>query len=130
MRNLPVRLTKHSLERLKERFKLDRDAAQRFAERIVANGKIIYNLPSGIKIEHNGHANIFVISKDSRTSQEIILMITACNDDKSSEWIHYHHGERRNYTATKRSKINRGTAVNKCRDSKHHNLYYSEDDCA
>jgi len=132
MKNLPVKLTKHSYDRLKERFKLDREAALRLAKHIVAEGKIIYNLPTGIKIELNGHANIFVIVKDHYTRQETMLMITACNDDKSSEWVCYHHGERRNYTATKRSKINRGSAVNKCRDSKRHNHYIdeSEENCA
>lgn len=130
MRNLPVKLTDHSIMRIRKRFGLSQCAVLRLAEDVALKGKVLYSSPKSIKIEHNSYTYIFIRTLDRLDGKEVLLLITACNDDKSSEWIHYHHGERRTYTATKQSKINRGAAVNKGRGSKHHNLYYSENDCA
>jgi hypothetical protein len=132
VRNLPVKLSKHALARLKKRFKLNKEAAQRFAENVLKNGTIICDHMSKSKIDasnndragcitivHNGHTHIFAPSKDNKSGEDVILLVTSCNDDKSSEWTHFHHGERRQYAATKRSKINRGTPANKYTDLKH-----------
>lgn len=113
MRNLPVKLTNHSIMRIRKRFGLSQCAVLRLAEDVVLKGKVLYSSPESIKIEHNSHTYIFIRSLDRLDGQEVLLLITACNDDKSSEWTEYYHGEKRHFTATKRSKIHRGAAVSK-----------------
>lgn len=106
MQSLQVKLTHHAQKRLSKRLGIkSKEAAQRFAQDVVKNGKIVSGqLPSIIIVRHR-HSFIFAKSVDYRGAN-IMLMITACNDEKSSEWEWFQHGEVRKGRAIKKSKVN------------------------
>ena len=110
MQILPVKLTSHAQKRLSKRFGIkSKEATQRFAEDIVKNGTVIPMRSELITIVRRGHSFVFAKVEDSITHQPAMLMITACNDDKSSEWEHFYHGKMRKAKAIKQSKIQRKT---------------------
>jgi hypothetical protein len=107
MQSLPVRLTNHAQKRLAKRFGIrGEDAAQRAAEDIVRNGTIIPSQSECITIIRRGHSFVFVNTVDSNDIP-ILLMITACNDDKSSEWKTFHHGKVQKVKTIKQSYVHR-----------------------
>ena len=101
-----VKLTNHAQKRLSKRLGIKtKEAALRFAQDVVKNGKIVSGMPSPyITIVRHGASFVFAKSSDCR-GESILLMITACNDDKSSEWKCFHHGEVRKRIAVKKSKV-------------------------
>lgn len=106
MQSLQIKLTNHAQKRLSKRLGIKtKEAALRFAQDVVKNGKIVSGIPSPcITIVRHGAS--FVFAKSSYCNGErILLMITACNDDKSSEWKCFHHGEVRKRRAIKKSKV-------------------------
>lgn len=116
MEKFIVLLSNHSAERLKKRFGLKRSAALRLCCDVVNKGTIISHLSDArIRYELNGHTYIFAKIIDDVTCKDALIMVTACNEDKSSEWTHYVHGKECRFTATKRSKIQRGSPVTKKR---------------
>lgn len=107
MQIFPVKLTSHAQKRLSKRFGIkSKEAAQRFAEDIVKNGTAIPMRSKLITIVRRGHSFVFTQAVDAN-GIAILLMITACNDDKSSEWKCFHHGKMRKAKAIKQSKIQR-----------------------
>ncbi|MFA6188319.1 MAG: hypothetical protein WC680_03470 [Sulfuricurvum sp.] len=103
---LPVRLTSHAQKRLSKRFGIkSKEAAQRFADDIVKNGTVIPMRSELITIVRRGHSFVFAKVEDFITHQLAMLMITACNDDKSSEWKCFHHGKARKLNTIKQSKV-------------------------
>ena len=72
------------------------------------NGKIVLGQSSSIIIVRHGHSFVFVRSVVDSSGESILLMITACNDEKSSEWEWFHHGEVRKGKAVKKSKVYQG----------------------
>lgn len=128
LKDLPVRMTKHTVKRLRERFGLDKNAALRFSNNVVKKGHIVYSIDKNIKISKDGHSYIFVKSFDSKSNEDVLLMITALNEDKSREWNQYYHGEKRKASTIKASKINKNHPIAKNRDLKRDFLY--EEICA
>ena len=109
MQSLPVKLTHHAQKRLSKRLGIKtKEAASRFVQDVVKNGKIVSGESSSIIIVRHGHSFVFAKSLDCN-SESILLMITACNDAKSSEWEWFHHGEVRKGKAVKKSKVYGGT---------------------
>lgn len=108
MQSLQVKLTHHAQKRLSKRLGIKtKEATLRFAQDVVKNGRIIPTLQSPyITIVRHGSGFIFAKSVDY-SGENILLMITACNDDKSSEWEWFHHGEVRKGRAVKKSKVYR-----------------------
>ncbi|MDD5387438.1 MAG: hypothetical protein PHQ22_09625 [Sulfuricurvum sp.] len=108
-RVLQVKLTHHAQKRLSKRFGIKtKKAALRFAKDVVKNGEIIAGTQSlYITIVRHGSGFIFAKSLD-QYGESILLMITACNDAKSSEWKCFYHGEVRKRRAIKKSKVYRG----------------------
>lgn len=108
MQSLQVKLTNHAQKRLSKRLGIKtKEAALRFAQDVVKNGKIVAGIQSQyITIVRHGASFVFAKSADS-SGENILLMITACNDAKSSEWEWFHHGEVRKGKAVKKSKVNR-----------------------
>ncbi|MFZ3054222.1 MAG: hypothetical protein WA099_12560 [Sulfuricurvum sp.] len=93
MQSLGVKLTHHAQKRLSKRLGIKtKEAALRFAQDVVKKGKIISGQSPSIIIVRHGHSFVFAKSMDYG-GESILLMITACNDDKSSEWEWFHHGE-------------------------------------
>jgi len=84
-----------------------KEAALRFAQDVVTNGKIVSGQSFSIIIVRHGHSFVFVRSVVDYSGENILLMITACNDSKSSEWEWFHHGEVRKGRAVKKAKVNR-----------------------
>lgn len=132
MKTIPVKLTAHAQERISKRFGIkSKESALRFAEDIVRNGIVNPTQKGSYVIMHNGHSYIFTKVQDKFTQKEVMLMITACNDDKSSEWVTFHHGQMRKASTIKQSKIHRGSAVNKCRSKPKYNHHILDDEeCA
>jgi hypothetical protein len=108
MQSVQVKLTHHAQKRLSKRLGVkSKEAAQRFAQDVVTNGRIVPSIQSPtITIMRHGHSFVFTKSVDY-SGNSILLMITACNDEKSSEWEWFHHGEVRKASAIKKSKMNR-----------------------
>ena len=108
MQSLQVKLTHHAQKRLSKRLGIKtKEAAQRFAQDVVRNGRIASSIQSPtITIIRHGHSFVFTKSVDY-SGKSILLMITACNDEKSSEWEWFHHGKVRKASAIKKSKMNR-----------------------
>lgn len=110
-RVLQVKLTHHAQKRLSKRLGIKtKEAACRFAQDVVTNGKIVSGQSSSIIIVRHGHSFVFVRSVDC-SGESILLMITACNDAKSSEWEWFHHGEVRKRKAVKKSKVYKGMLI-------------------
>jgi hypothetical protein len=104
MQSFPVRLTNHAKKRLAKRFGIrGEDAVQHAADDIVRNGMIIPSRSECITIIRRGHSFVFAKTVDGNDIP-ILLMITACNDDKSSEWKAFHHGKVRKAKTVKQSK--------------------------
>jgi len=102
MESVQVKLTHHAQKRLSKRLGIKtKEAALRFAQDVVKNGKIVSGELSSIIIVRHGHSFVFAKSMDY-SGESILLMITACNDDKSSEWEWFHHGEVRKAKAIKK----------------------------
>lgn len=116
LRNLPVRLTKHTIKRVRERFGLDKNAAHRLAQKICKFGDITYVINGNVKITYCGHSYIFSKTVDLKNDEQVLLMITALNEDKSREWNQYHHGVKRRVSTTKASKIIKNHPVKRSRD--------------
>lgn len=112
MQSLQVKLTNHAQKRLSKRLGIKtKEAAQRYAQDVVKNGKIIAGIQSPyITIVRHGHSFVFAKSADYN-GESILLMITACNNEKSSEWEWFHHGEVRKGKAVKKSKVYRGMII-------------------
>lgn len=106
MQSLQIKLTNHAQKRLSKRLGIrTKEAAQRFVQDVVKNGKIVSGIPSPcITIVRHGASFVFAKSLDC-SGESLLLMITACNDDKSSEWQCFHHGEVRKRSAVKKSKV-------------------------
>jgi hypothetical protein len=105
MQLLQVKVTHHAQKRLSKRLGIKtKEAAQRYAQDVVKNGKIISGQSPSIIIMRHGHSFVFAKSVDYG-GESILLMITACNDGKSSEWEWFHHGEVRKGKAVKKSKV-------------------------
>jgi len=106
MQSLQVKLTHHAQKRLSKRLGIKtKKAALRFAKDVVKNGEIIEGIRSPyITIVRHGSGFIFAKSTDP-SGESIFLMITACNDDKSSEWKCFYQGEIRKRRAIKKSKV-------------------------
>jgi hypothetical protein len=106
MHSVHVILTNHAQKRLSKRLGIKtKEAAQRFAQDVVKNGKIVSGTHSQcMTIVRHGASFVFAKSLDCN-GESILLMITACNDDKSSEWNCFHHGEVRKRSAVKKSKV-------------------------
>jgi hypothetical protein len=106
MQSVHITLTNHAQKRLSNRLGIKtKEAALRFAQDVVKNGKIVSSIPSPcITIVRHGASFVFAKSIDCN-GENILLMITACNDDKSSEWTCFHHGEVRKRNAVKKSKV-------------------------
>lgn len=105
MQSLGVKLTHHAQKRLSKRLGIKtKEAALRFAQDVVKKGKIISGQSPSIIIVRHGHSFVFAKSMDY-SGESILLMITACNDAKSSEWEWFHHGEVRKRIAIKKSKV-------------------------
>lgn len=124
IQELPVRLTKHTIKRLRERFGLDKNAAHRFAQKVAKTGEIAYNLNDTVKITHAGHSYIFAKTVDSKNNEDVLLMITALNEDKSREWNQYYRGEKRRVSTTKSSKIIRNQPIEKNRGRNYEEMGY------
>ncbi len=109
MQSLGVKLTNHAQKRLSKRLGIKtKEAALRFAKDVVKNGKIVSDTQSPcITIIRHGASFVFAKSVDYG-GESIFLMITACNDAKSSEWKCFHHGEVRKRIAIKKSKVYEG----------------------
>ncbi|MDD5387310.1 MAG: hypothetical protein PHQ22_08965 [Sulfuricurvum sp.] len=108
MQSLQLKLTHHAQKRLSKRLGIKtKEAALRFAQDVVKNGRIVPSIQCPtITIMRHGHSFVFVKGVDY-SGNSILLMITACNDEKSSEWEWFHHGEVRKVSAIKKSKMNR-----------------------
>jgi hypothetical protein len=107
MQSLPVKLTYHAQKRLSKRFGIrGGDAALRAAEDIVRNGKVIPTQSQCVTILRHGHSYVFAKTLDFN-GEPILLMITACNDDKSSEWKVFHHGKVQKARSIKKAKVHR-----------------------
>ena len=105
-RVLQVKLTHHAQKRLSKRLGIKtKAAALRFVQDVVKNGKIVSGQSPSIIIVRHGHSFVFVRSVVEYSGENILLMITACNDAKSSEWEWFHHGEVRKGRAVKKSKV-------------------------
>ncbi|MGD9968882.1 MAG: hypothetical protein AB7S65_00360 [Sulfuricurvum sp.] len=102
---MKIVFTYHALKRLKKRFGIkSKPTAERYAESIVRSGKS-YELENGcVRYLYLGHSYIFT-STSNHEDESVLLMLTACNDDKSTEYSTYHHGERKKLSAPKRSQL-------------------------
>lgn len=104
---MEIILTQHAKKRLKKRFGIKSStAALRLAHSIVMQGKA-FELENGyVRYLYLGHSYIFTHSVNV-VDKPVLLMITACNDHKSSEWSIYCHGERQKRATPKRSHLQR-----------------------
>lgn len=104
---MKIVLTHHALKRLKKRFGIkSKPTAERYAESIVRGGKS-YELENGcVRYLYLGHSYIFTHTINS-DNEPVLLMLTACNDDKSSEYSTYRQGERKKLSTPKRSHLQR-----------------------
>ncbi|MFA6396910.1 MAG: hypothetical protein WCW84_13180 [Sulfurimonas sp.] len=109
MKDQIILVSTHASRRLKERFGIKKGSALRFAKDIATNGTIISNFSNDncIHIEKNGNTYIFSKTIDGATGKDALILVTACNEDKSSEWVVIVRGENRKFTSTKHSKVNR-----------------------
>lgn len=107
---MTIILTHHALKRLKKRFGIkSKPTAERYAESIVNGGKS-YELVNGcVRYLYLGHSYIFTHTINS-DNKPVLLMLTACNDDKCSEYSIYRHGERKKLSTPKRSHLQRSIA--------------------
>ncbi|MDD5386448.1 MAG: hypothetical protein PHQ22_04545 [Sulfuricurvum sp.] len=103
-------LTNHALKRLKKRFGIkSKPTAVRYAESIVRGGKS-FELEKGcVRYLYLGHSYIFTNTTNT-DDEQVLLMLTACNDDKSSEYSVYYQGERKKHSTLKRSRFQRTIA--------------------
>lgn len=103
-------LTHHALKRLKKRFGIkSKPTAVRYAESIVRGGKS-FELDNGcVRYLYLGHSYIFTNTTNT-DDEPVSLMLTACNDHKSSEWSDYYQGERKKHSTPKRSHFQRTIA--------------------
>lgn len=104
---MTIVLTHHALKRLKKRFGIkSKPTAERYAESIVRGGKA-FELENGcIRYLYLGHSYIFTNTTNT-DDEPVLLMLTACNDEKSSEWSDYYQGERKKHFTPKRSHFQR-----------------------
>ncbi len=104
---MTIVLTNHALKRLKKRFGIkSKTTAERYAESIVHSGKS-FELENGcVRYLYLGHSYIFTNTTNSE-DEPVLLMLTACNDDKSSEYSIYYQGERKKHSTPKRSHLQR-----------------------
>jgi len=100
-------LTNHALKRLKKRFGIkSKPTAVRYAESIVRGGKS-FELENGcVRYLYLGHSYVFTNTTNSE-DEPVLLMLTACNDDKSSEWKVFLHGKMHKAKTIKQSKQQR-----------------------
>lgn len=103
-------LTNHALKRLKKRFGIkSKPTAVRYAETIVRGGKS-FELENGcVRYLYLGHSYIFTNTTNT-DDESVLLMLTACNDHKSSEYSVYYQGERKKHSIPKRSHFQRTIA--------------------
>jgi hypothetical protein len=103
-------LTHHALKRLKKRFGIkSKSTAVRYAESIVRGGKSFALENGSVRYLYLGHSYIFTNTINTE-NEPVLLMLTACNDHKSSEWSDYYHGERKKHSTPKRSHFQRTIA--------------------
>jgi hypothetical protein len=104
---MTIVLTHHALKRLKKRFGIkSKPTAERYAESIVRGGKS-FELENGcVRYLYLGHSYIFTHTTNSE-DEPVLLMLTACNDEKSSEYLIYYQGERKKHSTPKRSHLQR-----------------------
>lgn len=107
---MKIVLTHHALKRLKKCSGIkSKPTAERYAESIVNGGKS-YELENGcVRYLYLGHSYIFTCTANFE-DEPVLLMLTACNDDKCSEYSTYRHGERKKLSAPKRSHLQRSIA--------------------
>lgn len=107
METMNLKLTNHAFGRISKRFGLkSKDAAEKLANKIILEGKRVPMTNGLITFVHNGHSFVFSETKN-QFGQTILLMITACNDDKSSEWTSYSKGRVIKKSSQKLSKLQR-----------------------
>jgi len=100
-------LTHHALKRLKKRFGIkSKPTAVRYAETIVRGGKSFVLENGCVRYLYLGHSYIFTHTTNS-DDEPVLLMLTACNDDKSSEWDVYAQGEKIKRSVPKKSALQR-----------------------
>ncbi len=105
-----VILTHHAIKRLKKRFGIkSKSTAIRYAESIVNGGKSFVLENGCVRYLYLGHSYIFT-QTTNRKNEAVLLMLTACNDDKSSEWSEYYQGEKIKRSSQKRSMLHRHVA--------------------
>lgn len=105
-----VVLTNHALKRLKKRFGIkSKPTAERYAESIVRGGKSFMLDNRCVRYLYLGHSYIFTHTTNSE-DEPVLLMLTACNDEKSSEWSDYYQGERKKHSTLKRVNFQRHIA--------------------
>jgi hypothetical protein len=100
-RGMNVKTTSHCINRLVKRFGLGKKASQRYAEKIVKEGDIVKSESENIKIVYKGNTYIYAEVIDYEAKHPILLMITACNECKASEWNVYVKGKKRTANTTK-----------------------------
>lgn len=107
---MKIVLTNHALKRLKKRFGIkSKPTAERYAETIVRGGTS-FELDNGcVRYLYLGHSYIFTHTTNS-DDEPVLLMLTACNDEKSSEYSVYRQGERKKHSTPKRSHLQRSIA--------------------
>lgn len=124
-------LTHHAKKRIMERFGLNKSATQRFVEKI-ADGKILTSTKEHIIITKHGNTFIFKEDTDSMTKEPILLLISACNDEKTPEWKVHSRGKIIKKQTVKQSKKNTGAPIckEKRRGNRVNNEFYNELYCA
>lgn len=107
MKTINIKLTNHAFERISKRFGIkSRDAAEKLGNKIISEGKRVPMTNGLTTFIHNGHSFVFSETKN-HFQQTVLLMITACNDDKSSEWTSYSKGKVIKKSSQKLSKLQR-----------------------
>jgi hypothetical protein len=100
-------LTHHALKRLKKRFGIkSKPTALRYAETIVRGGKFFELENGSVRYLYMGHSYIFTHTTNT-VDEPVLLMLTACNDDKCSEWDVYAHGKKMKRSVPKQSTLQR-----------------------
>lgn len=102
-RGMSVKTTNHCIDRLVKRFGIGKKASQRYAEKIVKEGDIVKSESENIKIVYKGNTYFYAEVIDYETNRPALLMITACNECKASEWNVYVKGKKRTTNTTKGS---------------------------
>jgi hypothetical protein len=106
LHKLPIRITNHAHKRISKRFGIHgKVATRRFGEDVLRNGTIISCKDEAITIIRRGCSFIFKMAIDGTTKESVMLMLTACNDNKNSEWKRFQQGKEIKARTVKLSKV-------------------------